>query len=61
VAFDPALSANENLPAMRAAAAAVVAGGVHARDGRFAGVVEGERIAEERASTRSCGRCSTAS
>jgi dihydroxyacetone kinase-like predicted kinase len=46
VAFDPALSANENLPAMRAAAAAVVAGGVHARDGRFAGVVEGERIAE---------------
>jgi uncharacterized protein len=46
VAFDPALSADENLPAMRAAADAVVAGGVHARDGRFAGVVEGERVAE---------------
>ena len=46
VAFDPALGADENLPAMRAAAAAVVAGGVHGRNGRFAGVVEGERVAE---------------
>jgi DAK2 domain fusion protein YloV len=46
VAFDPALGADENLPAMRAAAEAVVAGGVHGRDGRFAGVVEGERVAE---------------
>ena len=45
VAFDPNLSADENLPAMRAAADAVVAGGVHARDGRFAGVVDGERVA----------------
>jgi DAK2 domain fusion protein YloV len=46
VAFDPALGADENLPAMRAAADAVVAGGVHLRDGRFAGVVDGERLAE---------------
>ena len=46
VAFDAALSADENLPAMLAAADAVVAGGVHARDGRFAGVVDGERVAE---------------
>ena len=46
VAFDPALVADANLPAMRSAAEAVVAGGVHARDGRFAGIVEGERVAE---------------
>jgi hypothetical protein len=46
VAFDPGLGADENLPPMQAAAEAVVAGGVHARDGRFAGVVDGERVAE---------------
>jgi hypothetical protein len=46
VAFDPALGADVNLPAMRSAAEAVVAGGVHGRDGRYAGVVEGERVAE---------------
>src|SRR4029077_18679066 len=31
---------------MQAAADAVVAGAVHARDGRWTGVVEGERVAE---------------
>ena len=46
VAFDPGLGATDNLEAMRAAADAVVAGAVHERDGRWTGVVEGERVAE---------------
>jgi len=46
VAFDASLGAAENLEAMQAAADAVVAGAVHARDGRWTGVVEGERVAE---------------
>jgi uncharacterized protein len=45
VAFDASLQADENIEAMRAAADAVVAGGVHERDGRWTGVVDGERIA----------------
>jgi DAK2 domain fusion protein YloV len=45
VAFDPGLSADENLAAMLAAADGVVAGAVHVRDGRWTGIVEGERIA----------------
>ena len=46
VAFDPALGAAENLESMQAAAGAVVAGAVHVREGRWTGVVEGERVAE---------------
>ena len=46
VAFDPALGAGENLEAMQAAADGVVAGAVHVRDGRWTGIVEGERVAE---------------
>jgi dihydroxyacetone kinase-like predicted kinase len=46
VAFDSALGADQNLEAMAAAAAAVVAGAVHVRGGRWTGVVEGERVAE---------------
>jgi DAK2 domain fusion protein YloV len=46
VAFDPGLGAAENLQAMQAAADAVVAGAVHVRDGRWTGVVDGERVAE---------------
>src|SRR5437764_3731468 len=45
VAFDPGLGAGENLEAMQAAADGVVAGAVHARDGRWTGIVEGERVA----------------
>jgi DAK2 domain fusion protein YloV len=46
VAFDAGLGAADNLEAMRAAADAVVAGAVHVRDGRWTGVVDGERVAE---------------
>jgi DAK2 domain fusion protein YloV len=46
VAFDPALGADENLETMQAPADAVAAGAVHVRDGRWTGVVEGERVAE---------------
>ena len=46
VAFDPALGADENLAAMQTAADGVVAGAVHVRDGRWTGIVEGERVAE---------------
>jgi len=46
VAFEPGAGAAANLDAMAAAAAAVVAGGVHVRDGRWTGVVEGSRVAE---------------
>jgi DAK2 domain fusion protein YloV len=46
VAFDSALGADQNLEAMAAAAAAVVAGAVHVRGGRWTGVVEGARVAE---------------
>src|SRR6266545_3626328 len=46
VAFDPSLPAAQNLEVMRAAADAVVSGGVHTSDGRWFGVVEGHLIAE---------------
>jgi dihydroxyacetone kinase-like predicted kinase len=46
VAFDARLGAAENLEAMQAAADGVVAGAVHTRDGRWTGIVEGERVAE---------------
>jgi dihydroxyacetone kinase-like predicted kinase len=46
VAFDAGVGAAENLDAMTAAARAVGAGGVHLRDGRWTGVVDGARVAE---------------
>ncbi len=46
VAFDPSLPAAQNLEVMRAAADAVVSGGVHTSDGRWFGVVEGHLVAE---------------
>jgi DAK2 domain fusion protein YloV len=46
VAFDPGLGAADNVEAMGEAAAAVTAGGVHVRDGRWTGVVDGSRVAE---------------
>src|SRR5262249_4300104 len=46
VAFDPGLRAADNFDAVAAAAGGRVAGALHVRDGRWTGVVEGERVAE---------------
>src|SRR5207248_4806106 len=45
VAFDPTRSAAENVEAMRAAAATVVAGSVAEHDGRWSGEVGGKLVA----------------